>query len=91
MPIIFTLLWMLTVTPAAAHDLAWYEASCCHDQHCRPVDDGVVNEKTDGVWVDGYGILSYSDPRLRWSRDNNDHLCVNGTKLICVYRRPKGM
>lgn len=73
----------------------WYENACCGDVHCRPVEDGTIVEKSEGVAVKGFGILSYGDPRLRWSQDSNDHLCIdtssNNPKLICVYRRPKGV
>jgi len=77
---------------ARAH--SWYEASCCSERDCVPVEDGVVVEKADGVHVQGFGILSRTDPRLRLSRDDRDHLCVaqaGATKLICVYRKPNGM
>jgi hypothetical protein len=78
--------------PAAAHE--WYELSCCDEQHCSPVPDGTVEEGKDGVIVQNFGILSYTDPRLRWSKDNRDHLCIlrgYKPKLLCVYRKPKGM
>jgi len=74
---------------ASAHD--WYELGCCGGSHCGPVADGVVVERKDGVSVQGFGTLSYSDPRLRWSRDDRDHVCSVGDKLLCVYRKPKGM
>jgi hypothetical protein len=77
---------------ARAH--SWYEVACCSERDCVPVEDGVVVEKTDGVHVQGFGILSRTDPRLRLSRDDRDHLCVaqaGATKLICVYRKPNGM
>ena len=70
----------------------WYENACCADQDCHPVEDGVVTEGRDGVEVQGFGTLSYTDSRLRWSQDNRDHLCVSNIhKLICVYRKPKWM
>jgi hypothetical protein len=78
--------------PLKAH--AWYDAACCSDRDCKPVDDGVVAEKADGVHVQGHGILSRTDSRLRMSRDDRDHLCVpsyDKTKLLCVYRKPNGM
>jgi len=77
---------LLLSTQAAAHE--WYEPACCAETHCRPVADGVVEQKPDGVWVSGYGILRYDDGRLRWSRDDHDHVCSNGGKLLCVYRKP---
>ncbi len=79
----------LLIGSASAHE--WYDPNCCAQVHCHPVDDGVVQEKKDGVYVTGYGVLSYTDPRLRWSRDDRDHVCEMGPKLLCVYRRPKDM
>lgn len=66
----------------------WYEQSCCSDKDCHPVENGAVQNGKEGVAVEGFGLLSYSDPRLRWSRDDRDHICHNGIKLHCVYRRP---
>jgi hypothetical protein len=68
-----------------------YDNACCSDQHCHPVKDGVVEDKVDGVHVQGFGILSYTDQRLRRSGDNNDHVCTSEGKLLCVYEKPKGM
>lgn len=70
----------------------WYESTCCSNQDCHPVADGVVQNKLNGVEVKGYGMLSYTDPRLRWSRDLRDHICepADHSKLLCVYRRFNG-
>jgi hypothetical protein len=74
---------------AGAHQ--WYEAACCSDRDCAPVDDDQVRDTPDGgVDVDGFGHLNKSDSRLRLSRDYQNHLCIIGGKLLCVYRRPKG-
>jgi hypothetical protein len=43
------------------------------------------------VHVQGFGILSRSDSRLRTSRDDQDHVCQQPGKLLCVYRKPNGM
>lgn len=73
------------------HDPAhWYEQSCCSGKDCAPVKDDAVQYKSDGVYVDGFGVLSYQDPRLRWSRDHRNHICAVGSKLRCLYRRPNG-
>lgn len=72
--------------PASSH--SWYESACCGGNDCQPVaDEAVINAK-EGVQVEGFGLLSYSDSRLRWSRDNANHICAQGPKLNCVYRRP---
>lgn len=85
------MLILATLTTAGAH--SWYEPQCCSSTDCAPVDDGVVEEKSDGIHVKGYGVLSYTDPRIRWSKDDQDHLCTEQYgqhKLLCVYRKPKG-
>jgi hypothetical protein len=73
---------------ACAH--SWYEPACCSEGDCVPVDDGVVYEKVDGVHVQGWGVLSRTDPRVRWSRDDHDHVCAMLGKRSCVYRKPNG-
>jgi hypothetical protein len=82
-------LLLLSVTSARGH--SWYEPSCCSGQDCAPVADGVVTENRLGVHVQGFGFLSPSDSRVRWSRDDQDHVCASGGKLLCVYRKPSGM
>jgi len=85
-------IFLLSIRPAAdAH--SWYEVACCSGVDCAPVPDTVVEELPDGVHVSGFGVLSYSDPRLRWSRDFEAHVCAtqgSQPKLLCVYRKPKG-
>lgn len=88
---VFIILALASV-PARGHE--WYENACCSDRDCAPVADGTVTDKKGGVAIEGFGTLNYSDPRLRWSRDNRDHLCISSgppQKLICVYRRFKGI
>ena len=88
----FAAVLLCTAERARAH--SWYEVTCCSERDCLPVDDGVVVERADGVHVQGHGTLSRTDPRLRMSRDDRDHLCVSqhaATKLLCVYRKPNGM
>lgn len=89
---------MLPIIAAVAQFITvhmWYENACCGGMDCKPVADGVVEDRQQGVEVNGFGLLSYSDPRLRWSQDNSDHLCVSNStmtpKLVCVYRRFKGI
>ena len=82
------ILLLLLATTAGAHE--WYEHACCDTRHCHPVADGVVEDVNDGVKVQGHGTLHCGDPRLRWSRDNQDHVCEAPEKLLCVYRRFKG-
>ena len=73
----------------AAH--SWYSPECCGGKDCHPVPDGVVQETKDGIVVRGFPMLSYTDPRLHWSEDDQDHICARGQSLFCIYRRPKDM
>jgi hypothetical protein len=69
----------------------WYDNECCANKDCHPVEAGQIRELREGVSVPGYGMLGYGDPRLRWSQDDRDHICVSQARnLICVYRQPKG-
>jgi hypothetical protein len=80
----------LSLPNATAHD--WYERDCCGGRHCHAVADGVVSETGLGVEVRGFEeVLSYSDPRVRWSHDNRYHVCSSQDSLYCVYLRPKQM
>lgn len=94
MMIRITAAWIVLISTAMAHETktGWnYDSACCSERHCHPVNDGVVEDKRDGVLVQGFGLMSYSDARLRWSQDNQDHLCTSDGKLLCVYRKPKDM
>jgi hypothetical protein len=90
MRIVLVIAAILLADPALSH--SWYEPACCSDVDCAPVADGMVEDMADGVHVQGYGVLSYADARLRWSQDDQDHMCITrdvSHKLLCVYRRPK--
>lgn len=85
---------LTALSAAQAHETktGWrYDNACCSEQHCHPVKDGVVTDMADGVWVEGFGIMSYTDQRLRRSGDDEDHLCTSDGKLLCVYQKPKDM
>jgi hypothetical protein len=86
----FVLTLALLVLPARSHS-PLYDMSCCNDRDCKPVPDGTIIEKPDGMHVKGHGILSRTDPRIRWSRDEREHLCVDPQgKLLCIYPKPNG-
>lgn len=81
---------LLYATKAPAH--SWYEPSCCSGFDCAPVEDGVVveNPRTGAVTVLSH-TLDRADPRVRLSRDDQDHVCQSPSgKLLCVYLKPKG-
>ena len=68
---------------------SWYPVECCGGKDCHAVPTGVVQELRDGVKVPGFPLMYYTDPRLRWSEDGEDHVCSRGPSLFCVFRRPK--
>jgi hypothetical protein len=79
---------------ASAH--GWYEWECCTEKDCRPVADGYVVERVDGVYVKNWGLLHRTDRRLRPSRDEQDHVCERiapggRSALLCVYLRQRIM
>jgi hypothetical protein len=89
--VVLLVLW----NSAKAHD--WYEPACCSGSDCKPVSEDDVVERSDGVHVRGWGVLSRSDPRIRTSRDDASHICETqggvlpySRKLYCVYMRPNG-
>lgn len=100
MKIAITIMWAvyaLLVTAAIANAHDWYESACCSGKDCAPVPEGSVVETHDGIVVKGWGILSESDGRIRWSQDDRDHICARPAnqwgpaKLLCVYRKRKFM
>jgi hypothetical protein len=86
-------IWVALAASAFGH--GWYEYACCSDKDCRPVEDGYVVERVDGIHVKNWGVLHPSDSRLRMSRDDKDHVCEQikpgNSKLMCVYLKPQGM
>jgi len=88
MTIQLTLGFLLTLPVPFSYAHEWYSNECCSDRDCHPVADGVVKELADGVHVQGWDVLKYTDSRLKWSQDAHNHICVNSTNtsLYCVYR-----
>jgi hypothetical protein len=85
---------LLYATKAPAHDApaGWaYDLACCGLSDCAPVADGIVveNPRNGAVTVLGY-TLDRADPRIRVSKDDQDHVCQSPSKLLCVYLKPKG-
>lgn len=94
--VIILVIW---VSIAKAHE--WYDSDCCSGKDCDPVPDGTVVETGQGVVVKGFETIQEGDTRLRWSKDERDHICVAKApyyysqgvqqKLRCVYRKRKFM
>lgn len=91
--VIFGVLGWLVIFAMAALSVrahGWYDPACCSGFDCAPDHAGLVEEKADGVHVLGFGVLAYTDPRLRKSRDYEDHVCISrgavpGTSLVCLF------
>lgn len=85
------LLLLMTVSTAHAH--SWYDEECCTGYDCKAVDEEDVVVAKDGVhvrWqyhhsIPHTSILSTTDPRVRWSKDEKKHVCVSRGGLNCVY------
>lgn len=95
---LYVILIVFAIGMRAVNAHGWYESSCCGGEDCKPVPDGTVTETKEGVTVQGWGIMSESDGRLRWSQDERDHICISKAtyaapigKLLCVYRKRKFM
>jgi hypothetical protein len=82
----------LIAREASAHSFYSYE--CCSDRDCGPVDDAAVEERPDGYHVRGFvEVVKLGDPRLKWSPDDQDHVCARtgvAERIYCIYRRSKG-
>mgnify|MGYP001544802007 CR=1 FL=1 len=88
------LIFILAVTlsiPAKAH--SWYDQECCNDQDCAPAKQ--VTEVHNG-WkvIDSKGaehfVPRYGGPRIKPSRDEKYHICVNEDEIgypyvLCLY------
>ena len=84
MRLLLVLVAVALADPALSH--SWYEPACCSGVDCGPVQDGMIEERADGVHVRGYGTLSYTDARLRWSQDDRDHMVEDGRiKVTCEF------
>ena len=87
-------LWWM-VGPIFAHEApaGWeYDAACCSNKDCAPIDDSDVADLGEG----GFYIHSRQEhiafKDTRQGKDDQYHLCVNqfnGTRL-CFYRKFNG-
>lgn len=72
---------------AGAHE--WYDEECCNELDCRPAHEDEVELRPGGYWVERIGLVSFTDERLRPSRDGEFHVCIVETEmgifLTCLY------
>jgi hypothetical protein len=99
------LVLLLLITPAWAQDLPKglghpkdgepdpYAQSCCHGQHCEPVEVGAIVETPDGYEVlykasRGFiakGFVKKGTPGVLQSFDGREHACATAQTVKCVY------
>jgi len=103
--IMLTLL-VFAIIPSKANAHEWYDAACCSDRDCAPVDPSAVKAVEGGFLVvvepgthpmlaEGQErierFVEHGNPRLRQSQDNNYHVCLNPWRhVLCVYIPPLG-
>lgn len=78
---------------ARAHSV--YEAECCHDRDCYPVEDGAVIEEADGWRIRAGGqFVGRGSDKVRFSPDGRYHVCTYGgdpkAGVICLYVPGRG-
>ncbi len=79
--------------PALAHEApsGWaYDAACCHNRDCRPVQPGEVTAGPSGYLIAPTGeVVPYSSAKVRPSGDGSMHRCMIGgdtsNPTICIY------
>lgn len=71
-PIVLLGLWV--ASPALGH--SWYDAICCSDQDCRPMEPGAVEWTPGGYLIHESGELIPEDSYVvRDSQDGRYHRC----------------
>lgn len=88
--------------PAAAHTApsGWsYDLACCSDQDCAPISSDLVRITDEGfvvtvapgdhplVTVPTTYVFPHGDPRIRFSGDEDYHLCIGAysKRGLCLY------
>jgi len=78
--------------PARSH--SWYDADCCSDQDCEPVNtvSFVAGDEVSVpvmVVTTSLGTKPLTPAtRIRESRDSRMHACIYQGRLICLYMPP---
>jgi hypothetical protein len=74
-----------------AHGHSWYDAACCAEDDCWPVDDDNLAE-IDGGWRYVPTGNEFRGTMVRPTRDRRQHVCIgskgwNWGRSYCVYVR----
>lgn len=80
--VLFALLLIFSLTSAKAHD--WYDAYCCHDTDCKPVEScSEIEELPEGrvKWND----YIFRKDQLHPSKDSKCHVCIHQGTPLCIY------
>jgi hypothetical protein len=76
---------------------SWYDAYCCNDKDCFPIDSGTVRVVAEGYMVKLGGQEIYdSHNETRPSGDDKFHIClippsVGMLTVRCFYAPPMGV
>lgn len=93
---------LLLSRPASGHNApsGWaYDPACCSTQDCAPIRVDLVRITAQGyevtvapgdhplVTVQSTYVFPFNDPRVRFSGDQNYHLCIGAytKKGLCLY------
>ena len=84
----------MTLCVASAHEApsGWfYDAACCSNKDCAPIDDAEVEESDAGFFLKTRQEFVPRE-KTKQGRDENFHLCVNqfNGSLLCFYRKFSG-
>ena len=83
-------LFWLWFNMATVFGHSWYDAECCSDRDCAPIDY-VPKPLPGGSFLLNTGEV-VEPGRVKWSRDEHYHLCrsPNTGQLYCLYVPPSG-
>lgn len=83
------LYWVAFASLAWAH--SWYDGDCCSEADCTKSSE--VEELKGGYWIkETQEFVSEKDPRVRWSKDQDFHVCrpASWDHVRCLYRPQPG-
>lgn len=90
--------WIIVAKPGAAFAHSFYDANCCSDRDCRPLEWEWVKTTPEGYWISEPGALApafvpFGDKRIRPSPaedlEQRFHICTQGGlpngRVLCLY------
>ncbi len=81
--------FLCVMKAAGAH--SWYEARCCSDKDCAPIDDSDVVERDGGYFIKSRNEFVL-EKDTRPGQDDQYHICINAltNTRLCFYRKFNG-